>query len=104
MEGKTPHGGGGACVRMLTNMNTKRVLVNLGSITLASAALMAFTGCVGWVDGGGGYGAVVVAPEPDVFFYGGGFYDRGHEVRGYSARGAASRGAAHGGGHGGGRR
>lgn len=65
-------------------------------IGVVIAALTALTGCVGWVDGGGG-GAVVVAPAPDVYLFGGG-YDRGRDVRAYRDRGAASREAAHGGG------
>jgi hypothetical protein len=59
------------------------------------AALIALTGCVGWVDSGGGYGSVVVAPEPEVYIFGGG-YDRGRDVHAYRARGEASRAVAHG--------
>lgn len=71
---------------------------------LAIAVLSSLTGgCVGYVDGGYG-GAVVVAPAPDVFLFGGG-YDRARDVHGYSQRGAASRAvAAHSGGGGRGRR
>ena len=68
------------------------------------ALLTTLTGCVGYVDGGYGGGAVVVS-GPDLFLFGGG-YDRGRDVRGYSDRGAASRGGDRhdGGGHDGGRR
>ena len=59
--------------------------------------MVAFTECVGYVDGGGGGGAVVVS-GPDLFLFGGG-YDHGHDERGYSHRGYESRSAAH--GHGG---
>ncbi len=66
---------------------------------LGAATLTALTGCVGYVDGGGGVN--VVAPGPDVYLFGGG-YDRGRDVHVYSDRGHASIGAAHGGGgHGG---
>jgi len=65
-------------------------------LALGLVLLTALTGCVGYVDGGYG-GAVVVAPEPDVVLFGGGF-DRGRDVRAYSHRGAESRGVAHGGG------
>jgi hypothetical protein len=67
------------------------------------ALLTTLTGCVGYVDGGYGGGAVVVG-GPDLYLFGGG-YDRGRDVHGYSDRGAASRGDGHsGGGHDGGRR
>jgi hypothetical protein len=47
-----------------------------------------------------------VAPEPDLYLFGGGYYgggyERGRDVHAYSHRGAASRASAHsvGGGHG----
>ena len=41
------------------------------------------TGCVGYVDGGGG---AVVVPGPDLYFFGGPYYGRG-EAHGYSHRG-----------------
>jgi hypothetical protein len=69
---------------------------------LAIALSATFMGCVGYVDGGYGGGAVVVG-GPDVALFGGG-YDRGHDVHAYSQRGGASRTAAHGGGGRGGRR
>jgi hypothetical protein len=71
-------------------------------IALVLVVLAGLTGCVGWVGGGGGYGGVVVAPEPDVYLFGGG-YDRGREVHDYSHRGAESHAVAHpaSGGHGG---
>lgn len=72
-------------------------------IVLGLALLTALTGCVGYVDGGYGGGAVIV-PGPDVFLFGGG-YDRGHDARDYSHRGAVSRGGGGSGGeHGGGGR
>jgi hypothetical protein len=84
-------------------MNQANGPVNRIKIGLGIALLATLTGCVGWVDGGGDYGGVVVAPEPDFYFFGGG-YDRGRDVHGYSDRGSASRAAAHpsGGGHAGG--
>jgi hypothetical protein len=74
-----------------------RIMIGLGI-----ALLTVQTGCVGWVDGGG-YGGTVVVPGPEVTFFGGD-YGRGREVRGYSSRGAASRGVAHPGGGRGGKR
>jgi hypothetical protein len=72
-------------------------------LALGAGFLLALTGCVGYVDGGYGGGAVVVA-QPDVFigggYYGHDGYDHGRDVHGYSQRGAVSRGG--GGGHGGG--
>jgi hypothetical protein len=69
-------------------------------IGLGIALLAILTGCVGYVDGGGG---VVAVPGPDVTIFGGGF-ERGHDVHYYSHRGEESRGFAHGGGGRGGRR
>ena len=63
--------------------------INIG---LGIALLAALTGCVGYVDGG--YGGEVVAPGPDVYFFGGG-YERGRDVREYSHRGYESRAVAH---------
>ena len=80
-------------------MNKTNDPVNRIKIGLGIALLATLTGCVGWVDGGGGYGGVVVAPEPDFYFFGGG-YDRGRDVHGYSQRGSASRAVAHPGGGG----
>jgi hypothetical protein len=65
------------------------------------ALLVALTGCVGYVDGGG---PDVVVGGPDVVVGGvwdGGFVGRG-DAHGWSHRGAVSRGAAHVGGRGGG--
>ena len=75
-------------------------LIDRIKIGLGTALLVAFTGCVGYVDGG--YGGGVVVADPDVYVFGGG-YDRGHDVRAYSQRGSASRAVAHpaAGGHGG---
>jgi hypothetical protein len=73
---------------------------------LGIALLVALTGCVGYVDGGG-YGGDVVVGGPVVV---GGVFEHGFVGRdvahGYSARGGASRAVAHGGGggRGGGRR
>ncbi len=61
----------------------------LGAVLIAT-----LTGCVGYVDGGYSGGGVVVA-QPDVFLFGGGYYDRGRDVHDYSHRGAVSRGVAH---------
>lgn len=44
------------------------------------ALLTTLTGCVGYVDGGYGGGAVVVG-GPDLYLFGGG-YDRGRDVHG----------------------
>ena len=75
-------------------MNKTNDPVNRIKIGLGIALLATLTGCVGWVDGGGGYGGVVVAPEPDFYFFGGG-YDRGRDVHDYSHRGHESREVAH---------
>jgi len=82
-------------------MNKANGLVGRIKIGLGIAPVAALTGCVGFVDGGG-YGGDVVVPGPDLFLFGGG-YDRGRDVHGYSDRGSVSRAAAHsdGGGHGG---
>ena len=83
---------------------TNRVTACFGRIMigLGLALLGALMGCVGvgYVDGG--YGGAVLVPEPNVYFWGGG-YERGHDVHAYSHRGFESRGVAHpgGGGHGG---
>ncbi len=55
---------------------------------------LAFTGCVGYVDGGYGGGGGVVVADPDVYVYGG-TYEHVHDVHVYSTRGAASRAVAH---------
>jgi hypothetical protein len=69
--------------------------IGLTKIGLGVVLLVGLTGCVGYVDGGGG-GAVVVA-GPEVGFFGGP-YERGRDVHDYSHRGAVSRAVAHGGG------
>ena len=76
-----------------------KTIVCAAVLVLGGATLATFTGCVGYVDGGG-----VDVGGPDVYvFGGGGGWDRGRDVHAYSARGHASWGAAHGGGgHGGG--
>jgi len=63
-------------------------------VLLGIALLVALTGCVGYVGDGYG-GATVIAPAPEVTFYGGGYYERGHDVRVYSHRGFESRGGGH---------
>ena len=73
-----------------------RIKIGLGIVLLAT-----LTGCVGYVDGG--YGGAVVVAGPDVYVFGGGYYDRGRDVHAYSHRGAVSRAVAHPGGGGGGR-
>ena len=83
-------------------MNLPNGPVDRIKIGLGIALLAAFTGCVGYVDGGY-YGGPVVVPGPAVYFYGGG-YERGNDVRVYSHRGAESRAVAHPGGRGGGER
>ena len=70
-----------------TNRPVDRIKIGLGIALLA-----AFTGCVGFVDGG--YGGAVVVPGPDVYFWGGD-YGRGRDVHVYSQRGVASRAVAH---------
>ena len=87
---------------MKIRMNKTNGPVDRFKIGLGIALLAAFTGCVGYVDGGYG-GSVVVPGPPDVFFFGGGF-DRGREVHAYSHRGFVSRGVAHPGGRGRGER
>jgi hypothetical protein len=76
-------------------MNQTNGPVDRINIGLGIALLAAFTGCVGYVDGGyvgGGYVGAVVVPEP-VFI--GGPYERGRDVHIYSQRGGASRAVAH---------
>ena len=59
---------------------------------LLVAALAAFTGCVGYVDGG--YSSTVFVPGPDVYLFGGG-YERREDVHVYSHRGYESRVVVH---------
>ena len=63
-------------------------------IGLGMALVAALSGCVGWVDGGGGYGGAVVVPGPDIYLFGGG-YERGRDVREYSHRGFQSHATMH---------
>jgi len=85
-------------------MNKASTLAGGIKIGLGLALLTALTGCVGYVDGGGG-GAVVVDGPGYIEGGFGGYYDEGRNVHGYSGRGSASRTVAHGGGGGhGGRR
>ena len=69
-----------------------RIKIGLGIVLLA-----AFTGCVGFLDGG--YGGPVY-PGNDVYFYDG-YSERGPDVYRYSHRGHESHESAHhgGGGH-----
>jgi hypothetical protein len=79
-------------------MNKTNSSADRAKIGLALFLLAALTGCVGYVDGGygyGGYGGSVVVPGPDMYFFGGS-YERGRDVRDYSHRGFQSRGSAHG--------
>jgi len=76
-------------------MNKANALVDRIKIGLGVALVATLTGCVGYVDGGG-YGGAVVVPGPvvvvpDLFLFGGG-YDRGRDMHGYSQRGFESRG------------
>jgi len=71
-----------------TNGPVDRIKVGLGIALLAI-----LTGCVGYVDGG--YGGAVVVAEPDVYVFGGGYYERGRDVHEYSHRGSESRAVAH---------
>jgi hypothetical protein len=73
--------------------------LKLIKIGLPLLVLIAFTGCYGYVDGGG-YGGTVVVPGPTVAVYGGGYYgggvyEHGGDVHGYSHRGYDSRAVAH---------
>jgi hypothetical protein len=65
-----------------------RIKMGLGIVLLAT-----LMGCVGYVDGG--YGGTVVVAEPDVYVFGGGYYERGRDVHDYSHRGSESRAVAH---------
>jgi hypothetical protein len=84
-------------------MNKTNGPVDRINIMLGVALLAVLTGCVGYVDGG--YGGAVVVAEPDVYVFGGGYYERGRDVHDYSHRGSESRAVAHpaarpaGGGH-----
>ena len=80
-----------------TNGPVDRIKMGLGIALFA-----VLTGCVGYVDGG--YGGAVVVAEPDVYVFGGGYYEGGRDVRAYSHRGFESRAVAHPGGPGPGRR
>ncbi|MCX6923799.1 MAG: hypothetical protein NT154_11420 [Verrucomicrobia bacterium] len=74
-----------------------KLIASSAAAGLGIALLAAFTGCVGYVDGGY-YGGPVVVPGPSVYFWGGD-YDRGHDVRVYSHRGYESRAVVHRGGY-----
>jgi hypothetical protein len=72
-------------------MSTRRLGLRIGTVMLCMALFFIVTGCVGYVDGGGG--AVVVGPPAPVVDVGvfGGDYDRAHDVHVYSHRGFESR-------------
>jgi hypothetical protein len=74
-------------------MNKANGPVDRIKIGLGIALLAVLTGCVGYVDGG--YGGAVILPVPDVYVFGGGYYERGRDVRAYSQRGSVSRAVAH---------
>ena len=69
--------------------------IDLTKVGIGFLLLATLTGCVGYVDGGGGGTVVVGGPEVGFF---GGPYERGRDVHDYSRRGAISRGVAHRGG------
>jgi len=71
-----------------TNGPVDQIKMGLGIVLLAT-----LMGCVGYVDGG--YSGAVVAPGPDVYVFGGGYYEGGRDVHAYSQRGVASRAVAH---------
>ena len=73
-------------------MNKANGPVDQMKMGLGIVLVVGLMGCVGYVDGG--YGGVVVVPEPDIYVFGGG-YERGRDVHAYSQRGYESRGAAH---------
>ena len=85
--------------RIISRLPARRLSVLYDSVALTMMAgafmfLVAFTGCVGYVDGGG-YGGAVIAPVPDLYIFGGG-YDRGYDEQRYSHRGFESRSGFHG--------
>jgi hypothetical protein len=88
--------------RYFSSMNAGKRFSQLCATGMCVACLGGFTGCVGYVDDGYGYGYAGPVIEPEVTFFGG--YGRGHVVHEYSRRGHESRGAVHNFGHGGGRR
>jgi hypothetical protein len=65
-----------------------------GTAMLSMVSVIIFSGCVGYVDGGGGGAVYVAPPEPNVVVFGGD-YDRGHDVHTYSHRGYESRQEVH---------
>ena len=79
-------------------MNKSSSPIDRIKIGLRLALLLAFTGCVGYLDGG--YVGPVVVPGPDVYFYND-YHERGPIVYNYSHRGHESHESAHhdGGGH-----
>ena len=74
-------------------MNKTNGPVDRINIMLGVALLAVLTGCVGYVDGG--YNGAVVVAEPDVYVFGGGYYEGGRDVHDYSHRGSESRAVAH---------
>ena len=61
----------------------------IGTVMLCMVLFITMTGCVGYVDDGGG-GVYVTPPEPNVVIFGGD-YDRGHDEHDYYRRGYDSR-------------
>jgi len=85
--------------RIISRLPARRLSILYDSLVLAAMAgmflfMLAFTGCVGYVDGDR-YGGAVVVPGPDLYIFGGG-YDRGYDEHRYSHRGYESRSVAHG--------
>jgi hypothetical protein len=74
-------------------MNTTNGPIDRIKTGLGIALLAALMGCVGYVDGG--YSGAVVVPGPDVYVFGGGYYERGRDAHDYSRRGSESRAVAH---------
>lgn len=74
-------------------MNKANGLVDRVKMGLGIVLLATLMGCVGYVDGG--YGGAVVVADPDVYVFGGGYYERGRDVHDYDRRGSESRAVAH---------
>jgi hypothetical protein len=74
-------------------MNKRKSPIDRIKMVLGIALVAILTGCVGYVDGG--YNGAVVVAEPDVYVFGGGYYERGRDAHDFSRRGAESRAVAH---------
>jgi hypothetical protein len=86
-------------------MNKANGLADRIKVGLGLTLLVALTGCVGYVDGGGDGGVVVDTPGVWVGGVWNGGYIGPDRAHAFAHRGAVSRGFAHGGGfHGGGGR